>query len=266
MNEVAVTVPLYKKEPERNELLSLMQCRKVLGRYPVIFFAPESLELSVYQKIIPQAQIIRFADAYFTGIPGYNRLMLSPFFYQHVEEYRYILIFQPDAWVFRDELDEWCRSGFDYIGGPYRSPYRTGDRILPGNGGFSLRKVQSCIELLTPRKGRMFRPERLHFFEENHSSVLRRIYARMRSLIPAFNDYSAMLKHFSSGKYNEDCVFYEFSALHSFTGFQMAPVELSFAFSWDLLPEDRSRIPFGCHGWIKNNELKEYIQQRENDR
>ena len=42
--------------------------------------------------------------------------MVSPLFYLNFKKYRYLLIYQLDALVFRDELLEWCSKEIDYIG------------------------------------------------------------------------------------------------------------------------------------------------------
>lgn len=50
---------------------------------------------------------------------GYNRLMLSEDLYSAFSNYEYILICQSDAYIFRDELKEWCEAGYDYVGAPW---------------------------------------------------------------------------------------------------------------------------------------------------
>ena len=102
-------------------------------------------------------------------INGYNQLMVSPFFYEAFSGFQYLLIYQLDAFVFSDKLLTWCEKGFDYIGSPWlnikwinrkeinrklpfftRSPFLfklfKGKDGLVGNGGFSLRKIDSHIK------------------------------------------------------------------------------------------------------------------------
>lgn len=67
----------------------------------------------------PANHIVPFPDTYFKGIAGYNRLMMSPEFYETFAQWEYILIYQTDAWVFSDRLSEWCSKGYDYIGAPW---------------------------------------------------------------------------------------------------------------------------------------------------
>jgi len=44
--------------------------------------------------------------------------MMSPAFYDAFKAFDYILIYQLDAFVFRDELEYFCSLGYDYIGAP----------------------------------------------------------------------------------------------------------------------------------------------------
>jgi hypothetical protein len=172
---VAVVIPVYKEIPDANELVSLGQVIKILKAYPVIFFAPQSLNTIFYEDFCAQQvsfQIRRFADKYFRDISGYNKLMLSKQFYRGFTAYKFIFVHQLDAYVFRDELDNWCRKGYDYIGAPYtfvdmdiypikvltkyRALLKAIGKYLPwfyafkqvGNGGLSLRNVKKTLLLL----------------------------------------------------------------------------------------------------------------------
>ena len=53
------------------------------------------------------------------GIAGYNRMMLSAGFYELFRDYEYLLICHTDAWIFRDELADWCRRGYDCVAAPW---------------------------------------------------------------------------------------------------------------------------------------------------
>lgn len=176
---VAVTIPIYKRYPDENELISLKQCFAVLHSHPIVFFAPMSLDITFYEDFCKSRSVFkveRFNDDYFKGIDGYNALMLSKHFYRAFNNYKYILIYQLDAFVFKDELEMWCKKGYDYIGAPYifvdydtypikvltkfRKALKYMQSIFPGsyqykrvgNGGFSLRKISKCLFLLNFKK------------------------------------------------------------------------------------------------------------------
>jgi hypothetical protein len=64
-----------------------------------------------------------------------------------------MLIYQLDAWVFKDDLMKWCNKGYDYIGAPWFEDfgsYEKGKKLWRvGNGGFSLRKIKYFCKVLS---------------------------------------------------------------------------------------------------------------------
>jgi len=134
--------------------------RKLAAR-EMLFLAPASLETKYYEQRYPFILIQRLPDAFFESIQGYNHLLLNPAFYQMYAQYEFMLILQTDAIVLRDELSEWMGRPYDYIGAPWprgnelivQIPPFDADRakslrVHVGNGGLSLRRNQSCIDLL----------------------------------------------------------------------------------------------------------------------
>jgi len=119
---VTVVIPIYTLNLDDTELLALRQCFKVLGGHDIAIIKPRSLDLSPLNRIIggtPRYRVEAFDDSYFAGREGYNRLMLSTELYERFLSSQYIFIHQTDVYVFRDELDNWCQRGYDYIGAPW---------------------------------------------------------------------------------------------------------------------------------------------------
>lgn len=156
-------IPVYQASMTDAEKLSLDQCMNVLGNYPVIVVKPQNLDLSALQQEYPALLFQSFPDDFFTGIDAYNRLMVSLDFYKSFTSYEYILIYQLDAFVFRDELPEWCGKGYDYIGAPslHQPEFDTipaagshvfaealSTRRVVLNGGLSLRRIPAVIRYL----------------------------------------------------------------------------------------------------------------------
>lgn len=241
--QVAVVIPIYSSELSCNDLISLTNICNTLGTHPLCAIAPEGLDSHAIEERFPQLQFVHFSPSYFESIAGYNRLMLAEEFYEAFSSYEYILIAQLDCYIFRDELDEWCSKGYDYVGAPflrrnvYDAPfirqfvcvYRYVCRRLNrrthfdrygrvGNGGFSLRKVSSHLKALGERPAVVRRYVETHkrqwCYEEDTFWAME---------IPWFKyptEAEAML--FSYNKYPE----------------------LSYA-------RTGGRLPFGCHGWTK---------------
>lgn len=75
----------------------------------------------------------------------YNKLLTQPEFYETFQS-EYVLIFQTDSMLFPQSLfDISYFFGYDYVGAPWKWAHR---KDGGGNGGLSLRKVQSFIDIL----------------------------------------------------------------------------------------------------------------------
>ena len=221
LSRVAVVIPIYKEELDDFEKISLAQVRKILKNYPIVFVAPEDKN---FPYIKPGEMLIQFHPYFFQHVMTYNQLLLQPFFYELFLNFDYILIYQLDAFVFYDALEEFCQLGYDYIGAPvaYHSwyGYKQNNKVpRVGNGGFSLRKVKTCHQLLT------------------ECQVL------SKGSFVALN------------KFKEDA-FFGVCGIFSGLNFNTAPIEVALRFAVDYFP-DRflrrvgNKIPFGCHGWSK---------------
>lgn len=222
---VAIVIPAYKPIPDENEKLSLQQCQKVLSKYPRIIFHPVGLNLKAYTDIMPDAQFIAFNPDFFTNIHAYNKLMLSPSFYENFDMYRHILIYQLDAWVFEDRLQEWCKKGYDYIGAPdldfvnSKSKFRNtfiGTFLM--NGGLSLRNTKACLLM-----SRMYSLLYKRFYIGNEDSYFSAHYLRFFFIkyLLKLPDYKTALS-FAFEKYPSN-------------GFE----------------KNNDKMPFGCHAYLK---------------
>lgn len=224
----AVVIPIYKDQPTEFERVSFRRCVEVLGKYPVLLVGPENLNIEEYKKISSDVVFIPFPRACFASIPSYNKLLVSSRFYERFLEYEYILIYQLDAFVFEDRLEYWCKQGYDYIG----APWITGKWILElkdrfrlpfdkwinrvGNGGFSLRKVESF-----------------------YTSAKRLRW--LTFLIP--------------NKYHED-FFWSTIVHSLLPSFKIPAVKDALMFAFEEDPAKayeitNQQLPFGCHAWEK---------------
>ena len=147
--DVIIVVPIYKKSLDLPEKISLKQLYKVLGDYYICFVAPQRMKSFFCKRNV---KVIYFEDRYFNNTGTYSELLLSDFFYEKFSKYEYMLIYQLDAFVFRDELLDFCRLGYDYIGAPVPRNCCAEWKVIKarvGNGGFSLRKIYSTRRIIT---------------------------------------------------------------------------------------------------------------------
>lgn len=155
MKKVAIVIPIYRTKLTNNEEISLSQAINILKNYDKYFILPSSLQWSC-----KNIENIIFDDKWFESNQTYSRLLMNEEFYKQFNQYEYILIYQLDAFVFEDNLKHFCDLGYDYIGAPWLSGliYYWGykyNTLYVGNGGFSLRNVCKCIELIKSR-GHLF--------------------------------------------------------------------------------------------------------------
>lgn len=162
---VAVVIPVYKREPEPWEQVTLRKVREKFETTDIYLVMPQSLASDGYQQYGFREQ--RFPDRFFRSERTYTRLLLKPFFYQAFQEYEYMLIVQTDVWLLKGEtaLLPFVEEGVDYIGAPWpegKTIYQYtfhGIGYVPkgiscpevcyvGNGGLSLRRVQGVLDLL----------------------------------------------------------------------------------------------------------------------
>ncbi len=182
-----------------------------------------------------------FPQHYFKSINGYNELLLSQLFYERFLSSEYILIYQLDAFVFKDELRIWCDKDYDYIGSPWIATpvdslgMKIFDKIARifwskkkkerqqifykvGNGGFSLRKVAS------------------HF-----------------TIVKEYNQFiSNFLSEEEKKIYAIEDVFWSIKAPELDSNFKIPDYKEGVFFGIDRKPEiamklTENQLPFGCH-------------------
>ena len=148
-----------------------------------------------------------------------------------------------------------CAQPYDYVGAPWLTPIRTNVGLLSGgaNGGFSLRRVDSFLRVLTADKGLARRCAdrwRDHCRNLTPAAYLRDLPKRFLRACGYHNGARWLLEHYPDG---ED-VFWSHDAPLICPEFRVAPREsaLRFAFERDpahSLTLTNGQMPFGCHAW-----------------
>lgn len=272
---IAVVIPVYKT-PNEWEMISLQRYCEVMGGYHTILVAPESFEIVTYTSLWDAHGLKlydeRFDDRYFADIAGYNRLLLSNEFYIRFHDFDYILIYQPDAYVFRDELRDWCQRGYDYIGAPLvgkfeEKEYYSGMLIRVGNGGFSLRRVQAYLDYFAGKRN-VFSSKQIAQRVDLWKKPYTRIFIWLLMMLGWKNKPLSVAANW---RYNEDDFWSAVLDDSNYALSKPSPIEaLSFAFERfpKELYEITKQIPFGCHAWKKyqfEEFWKQYIKQSNKD-
>jgi hypothetical protein len=252
----AIVIITHKPSISNFELVSLRQCFKIFYARPIFIVCPERMDISEYLVISDNVQFSFVPPKYLESYRNFNRFKILPYLYKKFENFKYLLFYELDAFVFRDELDLWIAKGYDYIGAPWRKGWTDADKNSPfigvGNGGFSLRKVKSHIQVL-----------KSFSYICTPNVIARRwlddtIYRKFRSLPYIIADLTIRNNtHFLFNNFtgNED-VFWGLIADRNFNWFNVAPIEEAIKFSFEVQPRDqyiqnRYNLPFGCHGWWK---------------
>lgn len=213
MKPAIVVIPLYKTLLCHNERLAFERALHTLSHRRFSIACPTGLDLAPLAESLARVDhdVRRFDTHWFDGIEGYNRLMLSPTFYDTFADAEYLLICQTDAFVFEDRLDAWLDKGYDYVGAPWiASPQTAATRFLRrindafrkrrkntahwfkvGNGGFSLRNVSTMRRIVTTQRENIVRLQDMadhsgHHIEDLYFSIVAPKLTRMR--IPDYRE------------------------------------------------------------------------------
>jgi hypothetical protein len=270
-----VIIPVYKSEPDRSEKSSFSQCLKILYKHKLCLVTYCGLDISYYTDLLGKDHISYrvefFEEKYFENLSAYNRLMLSVEFYGRFGEFEYMLVYQLDAWVFSDELDFWCKEGYDYIGAPWFDDFGThenGNNLWAvGNGGFSLRRVTSFLEILHFKKP-LFTIKTLKLIHPEKPRLIikiRRILIICLKSLGIKNNINYYIKKFR----NSEDYFWTVFLQRSESPLTIPKCTEGLKFSFERSPAylyklNGYKLPFGCHAWRKNDyELfwKNYIQE-----
>ena len=252
MNNIIV-IPIYKPSPDDAERMSLMQCVKILGGHKMCLVCPQKLDVTAYtEQMSVDVHVERFDEKYFQGISGYNELMKGRFFYNRFKSYRYMLIYQLDAWVFEDQLDYWCRKGYDYIGAPWFQDW--GDHesgyelFCVGNGGFSLRKVSKFLKITDSS-------QKVYSFWQimrSHRKEQGRIYRSWREYHSISNNMEVFMMQ---KKERWEDQFFCCDLKGTRLELRTPDCQEASLFSIEVSPQyifneiNKGRLPFGCHAW-----------------
>lgn len=247
--DIVVVIPVYKSSLTDWEAVSLSQCVRVLHAYTLVLIKPASLDVDYLLADYPMLGVEEFPDACFSSLNAYNKLVLDANFYRRFSTYTYLLIYQLDAYVFKDELLDWAAKGYDYIGAPWlplhqctrnwkiavkRYFHRLFHHSLElrrwkyiefevGNGGLSLRKVDKMIQVT-----------------HHYRKVIAALLADNQ---PFYPEDVLLFVEIRDRKYRLSTPDYQ-EAMH---------FSLEIGADWAYESMGR-QLPFGCHAWyLKDN-------------
>ena len=248
--KVAVVIPIYQEKLSDFEKIALEQCDKVLSNYRKVIIKPHKLTLPPETSTLSLSEVLSFEDDYFSDIQGYNRLMLSKELYGQFLDYEYILIYQLDAFVFRDELDMWCDKDIDYVGAPWirKKDFSSAFKALKSTPQYYL------YTRFNIKKNGLPDPKQFYKKVGNGGLSLRRVkkfYDICISMHDQIHAYVSRNEH----EFNEDA-FWSIEVNRKKKILNIPGYREGLKFSFELEPElaldlNQQVLPFGCHAWNK---------------
>jgi hypothetical protein len=240
--KVCIVVPIYLEEPTALEKIGLAQILKVFKNYDIIFQVSNGIQTKWYEEFSQGKANFQFREFAVNNFIEYNKLLLSPDFFERFADYEFMLICHMDAFPFRDELAKWCGRNYDIIGSIIYSHqfhmtptitriFGLGAPQYMFNGGFCLYRVEGLRRLLSS----LSLKHRLYF-----------LYHRIRRKgnYPLSDIFISQLVPKTRGK------------------FQVAPKSEAEKFGVNLADDwDTKQVPFadgnvdslpsGVHGWYR---------------
>ena len=271
MDKVVIIIISHKSELNIHEQISLRQCYKVLGSYPIKIICPYGLDVSGYKEFLPNPQFDFIDPVWQSTYENFNRLKVEQFLYERYKKYQFILFYEPDVFVFRNELEYWCNQNLDYIGAPWFEDWNksTAENNIKGvgNGGFSLRNVSGILN-----QHKLLKRLKIIYKYENYDwkgLMLRtlRIFAdivKYKSFEPVFELSNGQEDFFWCidmpdlfEKYiNNNSFVAKLFKLSPIQKLKIADITTAMKFSMECQPArlfamNKNNLPFGCQAWPK---------------
>nr|WP_276373734.1 DUF5672 family protein [Chryseolinea sp. H1M3-3] len=219
-------------------------------KYDIYLVVPNGFDCSYYNRF-DGVEVRQFPLHFFEGLKGYNALLLSSMFFKEFLLYKYMLIYQLDCFVFRDELTKWCSMNFDYIGAPWLevSWLYESHKIISKN---LLKKRSALIKPLVRLKWKLKGLNNPENFRVGNGGL------SLRNVKSSYKATKKYKKEILTWAFSED-FFYSFFLPLSGDTFVIPSAEQALYFSFDTNPNlcyKRTQfvLPFGCHGWCRTDD------------
>lgn len=245
---VKVVIPIYRTEIKDWERDALANTMKILAAYPIVFLKPTELDISELTETYPQATVMSVTSEWLgtrNGISGYNKMMMSEEFYNLFPDTTYILICHLDAWIFRDELLQWCKEGYDLVAAPW--PTR------PRYTHFPLKQYLQLQKFLSGSRKNI----RIQMYGHigNGGLSLRKVSAFAQACKRYTKEIDYYLSKSDDGMYYED-IFWALVPKE----FNYPSAQTALQFAYDLKPKlchqlNHQQLPMGCHGFTHKSRI-----------
>lgn len=247
---VVIVIPTHRPNLTTDDKISLSYLKRYLSKYDTFFVIPNRISSKTF--IALGYKVKKVDDNFFGTIRRANEMYLNKKFYEIFKTYNFMLIYQLDALVFSDQLENWINSGYDFIAAPWFRPiigflsHKKGSPISGGNGGFSLRNIQKALKILDIVNKSATR--RLK------NSLIRKLWFLL-ALVTGKSHKIWLDAPTDNYPFNEDG-FWSYEAPKYDPSYKVAPFKEALKFSFERFPRkcfalNNRQLPFGCHAWTK---------------
>jgi hypothetical protein len=240
MNKNIKLLKLVLVTPTHKSTLSLLEINRLritLTHNPLTqhyFLVPESLQLSNLKNNFPSSKFIKYADNFFESKMAFNSFMLTPYFYESLMNYDYILMCELDSLIVKN-IEPILVNNFTYLGAAWnpsiyltehlgklyrrkiRIPFGKIHQLQSGNGGLSLRNTNKIYEILTLALKSKFFAREINEFRNINWDVLTVFMLKKFGIPPLLKSTADkfFIETTKTGLYNYDEV-YGFHALRRY--------------------------------------------------
>jgi hypothetical protein len=250
-----VLVPTHRSQPTPQEVISLRQLARVLGKHEIVLMTPNGVNTSAYKELLPSASFLSIKKEWMQSHASYNRLIISPLLGSLFRDFSHLLLHEPDSLVLHDSLATWCQQPYDYIGAPWFTPIagKEGEANFAkgANSGFSLFRLDAMRKVTNSW-------QRWYPVKHALGDIRRGLIGRPRQIARGLNGlYPGGLLRGAHQLYPSYCDQYWSLLIPSLVNdFKVAPPEVAVQFSWEkwshlCMEYCRGHLPFGIHAWAK---------------
>lgn len=259
-NNYCLVTFLHKKKINSYEKICLKQINnkfKDIDKF-VVTFNNEEIE-KLIDKFFFKFKKIFFNRKYFKSTLTYNKLCSSIEFYEKFTDYKYILICHLDTYVNYNNINQYIKLDYSYIGAPsaYKSFFdkKKLTRVkLFCNGGFCLRKVDHFLMVLKSNKLKL--PINKYIFydfiksRKNFTNFIKLFFQTLAQTSRSRGSY------FAEKFYANEDVFWSYYAKFFYENFHIPNKSTCLNFAFDGNPsfffqKNNNKIPMAFHGYYE---------------
>jgi len=164
MGKFCLVTPTHNAQITEVEIFMLKNSLNLHKNVDHYFCIPDNIPSGFLTRNFPKSNVLKLSSNNFESLQSYNRLLLNSSFYEMFKVFSYVAILQLDS-VLLKNIEPVIDMNFDYVGAPWRKnirvsiynkkmhgnnkrliwlPYRN---VQVGNGGLSIRKIESMIQI-----------------------------------------------------------------------------------------------------------------------